>query len=93
MKKAVEVEIMGQKFTVTSDADEDHVRKVAAYVNEKMEEVSSSSKLIPKFNVAMLAALNIADDYQKVKESHESILNRLDSLAKKISSTILTEEG
>jgi cell division protein ZapA (FtsZ GTPase activity inhibitor) len=40
----------------------------------------------------MLAALNIADEYYRLKDTHEAILNRLDQLSKKLSST-LREEG
>jgi cell division protein ZapA (FtsZ GTPase activity inhibitor) len=40
----------------------------------------------------MLAALNIADEYQRLKDTHDAILNRLDQLSKKLSMA-LTEEG
>ncbi len=92
MKKALDVEILGQKFTISSDAEEGHMLKVAGYVDGKMQELMHASKPVAKTNVAMLAALNIADEFHRLKESHEAILNRLDQLSKKISTT-LTEEG
>jgi cell division protein ZapA (FtsZ GTPase activity inhibitor) len=39
-----------------------------------------------------LAALNIADEYHRLKDMHETILSRLNQLSKKLSTT-LTEEG
>jgi len=39
MKKTVNVEIMGQTFTVSSDAEEGYVRKVAEYVDGKIREL------------------------------------------------------
>jgi len=92
MKKALDVEILGQKLTISSDAEENYMLKVAGYVDGKMQELMRSSKPVAKANVAMLAALNIADEYHRLKDTHESILNRLDQLSKKLSTT-LTEEG
>ena len=92
MKKALDVEILGQKFTISSDAEEGYMLKVAGYVDGKMQELIQASRPVAKTNVAMLAALNIADEFHRLKDSHEAILNRLDQLSKKISTT-LTEEG
>ena len=92
MKKALDVEILGQKFTISSDAEEGYMLKVADYVDAKMQELMRASKPVAKSNVAMLAALNIADEYHRLKDTHEAILTRLDQLAKKLS-TSLSEEG
>ena len=92
MKKALDVEILGQKFTISSDAEEGYMLKVADYVDGKMQELMRASKPVAKSNVAMLAALNIADEYHRLKDAHEAILTRLDQLAKKLSMT-LSEEG
>jgi cell division protein ZapA len=92
MKRAVDVEILGQKFTISSDADETHMLKVADYVDGKMQELLRSSKALAKSNIGMLAALNIADEYHRLKESHETILHKVSQLSKKLATT-LTEEG
>jgi cell division protein ZapA len=92
MKRAVDVEIMGQKFTVSSDADENYIRNVALYVDEKTQEVMRAARPLANFNVAMLAALNIADEYHRLKEHYETTLNRLSRLSESVSIT-LNEEG
>jgi cell division protein ZapA len=92
MKKALDVEILGQKLTISSDAEEGYMLKVAGYVDDKMQELMQASKPVAKSNVAMLAALNIADEYHRLKDTHDAILQRLDQLSKKLSTT-LTEEG
>lgn len=91
MKKALDVEILGQKLTIASDAEESYMIKVADYVDGKMQELMRSPKSVAKTNVAMLAALNIADEYHRLKDNHEAVLNRLDQLSKKLSRT-LTED-
>ena len=92
MKKALDVEILGQKFTISSDAEESYMLRVAGYVDGKMQELMQAAKPVAKANVAMLAALNIADEYHRLKDTHEAILHRLDQLSKKLTTT-LTEEG
>jgi cell division protein ZapA len=92
MKKSLDVEILGQKFTISSEAEEGYMLKVAGYVNDKMQELVRSSKPVAKANIAMLAALNIADEYHRLKDTHETMLSRLNQLSKRLSTT-LTEEG
>ncbi|HEX9444585.1 MAG TPA: cell division protein ZapA [Candidatus Binatia bacterium] len=92
MKKAVEVEIMGERLTLRTDQDESYVRNVAGYVDKKMQEVQKSTRPSAKSSIAMLAALNIADDYQRLKDHCDSVSRRLHLLIQKVS-TNLTEEG
>ena len=92
MKKSLDVEILGQKLTISSDAEEGYMLKVAGYVDGKMQELMQNSKPGAKSNLGMLAALNIADEYHRLKDTHEAVLNKLDQLSKKLSLT-LTEEG
>ena len=92
MKKAVEVEIMGERITLRTDADESYVRNVAGYVDRKMQEVIKTTRPTAKSSVAMLAALNIADEYQRLKDHYNAVSERLDTLLKKVT-TNLTEEG
>lgn len=92
MKKTVNVEIMGQIFTVSSDAEETYVLKVAGYVDGKIRDLLKNGRPAAKSNVAMLAALNIADEYHRLKESYDAMAMRLSRLSKKLSTT-LTEEG
>ena len=92
MKKPVEVEIMGQNVTLRSEEEESYIRRVAGYVDEKMQEVVKTTRPIAKFNVAVMAALNIADEYHRLKDRYDTMINRLDLLSKRLSIT-LTEEG
>ena len=91
MKRAVDVEIMGQRFTVRSDAEEVYIHEVAGFVDGKIQEALKTTRPVGRSNAAMLAALNIAD-YHKLKEKYESVLNRLNHLSERLSTT-LSEEG
>lgn len=67
MKKTTEIIIMGQKFMVKSDSDDDYVHRVAAFVDNKINEVIQNTKSVASLNVAILAAMNIADEYLRFK--------------------------
>jgi cell division protein ZapA len=92
MKRSLNVEILGQSFTISSDAEESYILRVAGYVNDKMQELSRASKPAAKSNVAMLTALNIADEYYRLREAHETMLKRVNQLSKQVSAR-LSEEG
>ncbi|MFH0800178.1 MAG: cell division protein ZapA [Pseudomonadota bacterium] len=67
MKKTTEISIMGQKFMVKSDSDDDYVGEVAKYVDQKIDEVIQNTKSVASLNVAILAAMNIADEFLRFK--------------------------
>lgn len=85
MKKPIEIKIMGQKFMVRSDSGEDYVNRVAQFVDEKMAEVLKGSKSVASLNVAILGAMNIADEFMKYKNEKE---NKLQQAEKKIKDII-----
>ena len=58
----VPVEIFGQTYTVKAGADPGYVEQLAAYVDEHMREVGRSAGAVDSVRVAVLAALNIADE-------------------------------
>lgn len=68
MQKPVEVTILGQKFVVRSDSDESYVQNVASFVDQKMNDILQKTKIVSNLNVAILTALNIADEYFKIKD-------------------------
>jgi cell division protein ZapA len=92
MNKPLDVEILGQKLTISSDSEESYMLRVAGYVDGKMQELLQSPKPIARSNIAVLAALNIADEYHRLKEVHEAMLSKLDQLSSRLESS-LTEEG
>lgn len=65
----VKVTIMGQVYTIEGDASSDYIARVADYVNSKMEDVAQSLTNASPLQIAILAALNMADELLQVKES------------------------
>ena len=78
MKKAIEVSILGQKFQIKSDNSDTYVTKVAEVVDQKMQDVLQSTKSVSSLNVAILAAMNITDEYLKMRDEKELKLKSLE---------------
>jgi len=82
--KQFQVNILGEDFEVRTDAREDEVLEIAGYVNEKMREAISNGRSTSREKAAVLAALNIAEEFfkqrkeaRKTKEEVEERSNRL----------------
>ena len=82
---ATTVEIMGREYRIRGAADEAYVREVARYVDNKLREVSQGTSLPTSDRVAILAAMNIADElFQLRRAAHDE----MSSIEKKTQSLI-----
>src|SRR4030067_1478609 len=83
-ERLVESKVFGQTYTVKTDAEEGYIQEVAKYVNEKMEEVLKKTKSISTLNVAILTALNIADDLLREKEKRTALLREVEAKSREL---------
>lgn len=93
MVAPVQVEIGGQKFSVTSDDDERHLRLVAAHVDEQMRQVAARDSSVSLYTRAVLAALNIASEWQKLRESQEEVERVVGRLTELLDDAPTTPDG
>lgn len=63
----VQVEIFGQTYRVKAGAEAGYVEQLAAQVDAEMREVSRQAGAVDSVRVAVLAALNIADECQRLR--------------------------
>lgn len=65
INKIIEIEIYGQKYRirVKGEEDEKYISHLTSYVDQKMSEVGVKSKSSDAMKIAVLAALNIADEF------------------------------
>ena len=93
--ESVTVNIFGQEYTLKGDADSDYVLKVAKFVDERMNEVARNASVASTAKVAILAAVNIADELfreqQKRLESAVTIDDRSEQLLRLLSAEVGTE--
>ena len=84
MKKSNKITILGQELSVLSDSEDEQVANVVQFVNEKMEEVLHSSNGLKTLNVAILAALNISEEFLKLQGVNRDLCDQLESRAEKL---------
>ena len=71
MQNKVTVTIADREYTLVATEDAAYMEKVAKYVDQKMREIMENG--ISGTDAAVLAALNMADDYFKGQEAGEAL--------------------
>lgn len=84
MKKRFEVRILGQDLSVISDSGDEHVENVIRYVSEKVEEAGKAAGSKNALKIAILAALNIADEYLRMMGVKENSYSQLESRSEQL---------
>lgn len=84
---------MGQTFSVISDDGEAHVREVAAYVDRTMREITTSGKVVSSFTAAVLAALNIASEWHKLRQNVADMEVAIDRLTDRLAEASTPARG
>ena len=64
----IPVEIHGQRYPIRSGLDPEYVARLATYVDEKMRAAADSTPTGDSLRLAVLAALNIADELFRLRE-------------------------
>ena len=77
----VTVEIAGQRYPIRSGLDERYVAELAAYVDQKMRAAVASAPESDMLGVAILVALNIADDFFRARQQQSSVDGELNQRA------------
>jgi cell division protein ZapA len=67
---SVRVEIFDQAYNLRG-SDPEYILKLAEYVDAKMRAVAEATNTIDTVRLAVLAALNIADEYHLLKKKHQ----------------------
>ena len=68
---SVRVEIFDQAYNLRG-SDPEYILKLADYVDGKMRAVAEQTHTVDTVRLAVLAALNIADEYHLLKRNHDS---------------------
>ena len=69
----MKIEIYDQIYSVNADQNEEYLTELAAYVDGKMRSIAESTKMVDSLKVAVLAALNIADEMFTLRQRQQEI--------------------
>jgi cell division protein ZapA len=73
--RVVKVSIFGHSYPIRAKVeDEKYIRDIAKYVDEKMREIDEAMKPNSTMKVAILTALNIADELMTMRRDREDVV-------------------
>lgn len=75
--KRVSIEVLGHKYFVRTDGDEEHVRRVAEYVNLKSREVMEATHTISTVDLFIKVAINLADELLQERSASELLRRKM----------------
>jgi len=79
------VEIFGQRLGLRADGDEARVQEIARFVDLRMREVADRSSSVDTVKIAVLTALNIADElFQERETDQDTRQKRLEKQAERL---------
>jgi cell division protein ZapA len=80
--KVIHVEIQGQRYPIRTTLEPKYVQDLAAYVDRKMALASDASPSSDTLGLAVLTALNIADEFFRIRHQQQDDVGNLAERAK-----------
>ena len=77
------VRVAGKEYTIASYDSQEHVQRVAAYVDRKMNELNLATRL-PSAQLAVLTAVNVTDDMLKAQDEVRRLRKELGEARERI---------
>ncbi|MEG0767638.1 MAG: cell division protein ZapA [Clostridia bacterium] len=75
-KTKTTVRIAGRDYTIVGNDSAEQIHRVAVYVDRKMEELQMATRMPPQM-VAVLTAMNIADELIKAQDENTRLRSEL----------------
>jgi cell division protein ZapA len=72
-KRQLRVDVLGTSFVIQSEESPEHLALLSSFVRDRIEEVKARYTFADPLTVAVLAALNIADDLFKARGGRETM--------------------
>jgi len=87
--KPVSVTILDKKYLISCTEEErDQLHNAVEFLNEKMQELKGSGKVIGAERIAVMAALNITHELIAYKRKNEDYTESIDSTVRRLQSKI-----
>ena len=76
--QSIRVVIYDQEYFMRGDLNEEYIQKLARYLDTKMRSIAERTQTVDTVRVAILAALNVVDEYHQLKARHEEVTEHVD---------------
>ena len=83
-RNVVKVTIVGDEYTIRSDASSEHTRAVATYLDKAITGILQTHSRIEPNKAAILAALQITDELFRERESGQAVGDSIRALSAEV---------
>jgi cell division protein ZapA len=83
-RHVAKVSIVGEEYTIRSDATPEHTKAVAAYLDREIRKVLGANSLIETHKAAILAAMQITDELFRERTTARDIEDQLRGLGNEV---------
>lgn len=88
MEEPIQIQVLGQKFTLKGNYDKEYVDRVEKHINDKIQEVQNQTSSLSTNNLLILVALNLTAEYLKKEDEIEEVLKLIEGTSKKLITSI-----
>ena len=81
MAKTVQVDIHGQRYALRSELEPQYVNELAGYLDEKMRAAARELANADPLGVAVVTALNLADELHRARASADGAVQTISARA------------
>lgn len=86
--KQLRVNIFGAEYVLKATENEDEIKEIAAYVDQKMHEIDKAQALGSNLKIAILAALNIAEELFQTQKYQERLIDQINHESMKLNRSL-----
>ncbi|MDF1577989.1 MAG: cell division protein ZapA [Desulfurivibrionaceae bacterium] len=84
MARPVKFEVFGHEYSLNTEAPEEDVQEILEMVREHLHETCRSPGVVPSTKSVILASLNMAGKYVKLKREYEDYRDQVETLSGRI---------
>jgi cell division protein ZapA len=83
-KTTVKVEILGESYSIRSDASAEHTRAVAEYLDQAIRQITSTGAVMESNRAAILAAMQITSELFQAREANDAVVAAMGELGDEV---------
>ena len=92
-QQRAEVEIFGRSYTLVSGRSVAYAQEIASEGDQRMARIAADQNLTDTTKIAMMAAMEIADELMKARQEGEARLSEADSASERLVTTLGEVDG
>lgn len=83
--RSVEVEILGQKYSIKTDEGEAYIKRLAEYIDKKLKEIYTAAPNVNQSKAMIMTLFSIADELFRLRMKQEDLDRMIEEKTKILS--------